>query len=55
MVQIVEHHGVASKDFLMEEEAVSSSSARLRLSSARRSSIGAAFTEGERTDTDASC
>jgi hypothetical protein len=24
MVQIVEHHGVASKDFLMEEEAVSS-------------------------------
>jgi hypothetical protein len=32
-----------------------SSPARLRLSSARRSSVGAALTEGERTDADTSC
>jgi hypothetical protein len=39
----------------LSREIGASSPARLRLSSARRSSVGAALTEGERTDADASC
>jgi hypothetical protein len=39
----------------LSREIQASSPARLRLSSARRSSVGAVLTEGERTDADASC
>jgi hypothetical protein len=39
----------------LSREIGASSTARLQLSFARMSSVGAAFTEGEHTDADASC
>jgi hypothetical protein len=45
----------ARRSLDLSRETGASSPAHLRLSSARRSSVGAALTEGERTDTDASC
>jgi hypothetical protein len=45
----------ARRSLDLSRETGVSSAARQRLSSARRSSVGAILTEGERTDADASC